>query len=95
MKQINFDTNLSLSFVIFFIFFSQFFCFKFPQDPNSQGLQTPSTGAAAGQSIPLAALASVAPILPFGITTIRDDSTESDQSLIGTHPQSEAFQRFL
>lgn len=69
-----------------FFFLFSICLFEFPQDP---------TGIAAGQSIPLAALATVAPILPFGVTTIRDDSTESDQSLIGSHPQSEAFQRFL
>lgn len=69
------------------------------QDPKSHcshGGQIP--GVLAGQSVPLAALATVAPILPFGVTTLRDDSkdsTESDQSLIGSQPQSEAFQRFL
>lgn len=68
------------------------------QDPKSHcshGGQIPGTGVLAGQSVPLAALATVAPILPFGVTTLRDDSTESDQSLIGSQPQSEAFQRFL
>lgn len=71
------------------------------QDPksSSHGGQIPGllpgTGVLAGQSVPLAALATVAPILPFGVTTLRDDSTESDQSLIGSQPQSEAFQRFL
>lgn len=70
------------------------------QDPkiSSHVGQIPGTGVLAGQSVPIAALATVAPILPFGVTTLRDDSkdsTESDQSLIGSQPQSEAFQRFL
>lgn len=66
------------------------------QDPkSSHGGQTPGTGILSGHSVPIAALATVAPILPFGVTTLRDDSTESDQSLIGSQPQSEAFQRFL
>lgn len=50
---------------------------------------------AGGQTIPLAALATVAPILPFGVTTLRDDSTESDQSLTCSQVAPEAFQRFL
>lgn len=84
----------------FFFTFNQILMKLFCQDPKSQGGQSTSavdTGviAAAGQPIPLAALATVAPILPFGVTTLRDDSTESDQSLVGSQPQSEAYQRFL
>lgn len=45
--------------------------------------------------VPKAALATVAPILPFGVTTLRDDSTESDQSLIGSQAHPEAIQRYL
>lgn len=70
----------------------------FLQDPKSQGGHTSgidTAAIAAGQSVPLAALATVAPILPFGVTTLRDDSTESDQSLVGSQPQAEAYQRFL
>lgn len=62
---------------------------------TTQSAQTPNTSNA---SVPIAgalALATVAPILPFGVTTLRDDSTESDQSLIGSQTQPEAFQRFL
>lgn len=51
--------------------------------------QTPNTNNA--KILPIAALATVAPILPFDVTTLRDDSTESNQSLIGT----QAPQRYL
>lgn len=71
---------------------SLYFILKDPKSQSSYGGQTPII---AGQSIQLAALATVAPILPFGVTTLRDDSTESDQSLVGSQPQPEAFQRFL
>lgn len=51
----------------------------------------------AGPPIPfaVAALATVAPILPLGVTTLRDDSTESDQSLTYSHSQPDALHRFM
>ncbi len=52
----------------------------------------------AGPPIPFAAvatLATVAPILPLGVTTLRDDSTESDQSLTYSHSQQDALHRFM
>lgn len=44
----------------------------------------------------VAALATVAPILPLGVTALRerDDSTESDQSLTYSHSQPDAY-RFM
>ena len=43
----------------------------------------------------VAALATVAPILPLGVTGFRDDSTESDQSLTYSHNPPDALQRFM
>lgn len=65
-----------------------------------------STAAAAATAVPSSALAGspaavplpftvAAPILPLGIATLRDDSTESDQSLTGSQSQSEALHRFV
>lgn len=78
------------------------------QDPKVTPTST-STHVTAGQSpaIPtvvagptlpfaVAALATVAPILPvLGVTGLRDDSTESDQSLTYSQSHSEVFQRFM
>lgn len=52
---------------------------------------------ATGQPLPFAvtALATVAPILPLGVTGFRDDSTESDQSLTYSQSQSEALHKIM
>lgn len=66
------------------------------QDQKS-GQQSLNIIGLAAPTIPLAvaALTTVAPILPLGVTTLRDDSTESDQSLTYSQSQSEAIQRYM
>lgn len=66
---------------------------------DSPGPATSNATTAVAGSTPItfavAALATVAPILPLGVTTLQDDSTESEQSLTGSQGQSEALHRFM
>ncbi|XP_039153015.1 mediator of RNA polymerase II transcription subunit 15 isoform X2 [Drosophila simulans] len=60
-------------------------------------------GAGAGQSATLAgppataaaATAAIIPILPLGVATLRDDSTESEQSVTCAHNQLDAYHRII
>ncbi|XP_033170378.1 uncharacterized protein LOC117147548 isoform X2 [Drosophila mauritiana] len=60
-------------------------------------------GAGAGQSATLAgppataaaATAAIIPILPLGVATLRDDSTESEQSVTCAHNQLDAYHRIM
>ncbi|XP_055383856.1 cytoplasmic polyadenylation element-binding protein-like isoform X1 [Condylostylus longicornis] len=59
----------------------------------------PSRSVVAGPpATAAAATAAIIPILPLGVATLRDDSTESDQSLTyppPAHPQPDAYHRIM
>lgn len=42
-----------------------------------------------------AATAAIIPILPLGVATLRDDSTESEQSVTCTQAQPDAYHRIM
>lgn len=74
------------------VIFNSFLIFQEQKSQTAPSSNTPNTSSG---TVPVAALATVAPILPFGVTTLRDDSTESDQSLIGPQAHPEVIQRYL
>lgn len=89
--------------IIIFFWFKSMLCNQY-QDQRSTTSKTQNTASTSTNQIEVAnatlpfavaALATVAPILPLGVSGIRDDSTESDQSLTYSHNPPDVLQRFM
>jgi len=55
----------------------------------------PTTTLAGPPATAAAATAAIIPILPLGVATLRDDSTESEQSVTCAHNQLDAYHRIM